>query len=154
MLLHSKHKKLWFFVAVFVASVVGLSPCRAQNCDSLVRPKYVTAPQVLDQLPQHKIQFYCNFAYNAFFWSDTLPQDAVVYNITDVSHKITGQHITQNTIIDRNTFSYYAYDFDEFQYRHYYQFIYFHVGDGNVAKYLVLRDINTIFNVCGQLMNN
>lgn len=154
MLLHSKHKKLWSFVAVFAMAVVASSPCVAQNCDSLVRPKFASVPQVYDQQPAQKIQHYCNFAYNAFYWSDTFPQNAVVYNISDVSSKATGQALSQNVNIDRNTFSYYAYNFDEFQYRHYYDFIYFRVNVGNGVRYLVLRDINTIFGICAQIENN
>ena len=154
MLLHSKHKKLWRLVAVFAMAVVASSPCVAQNCDSLVRPKFASVPQVYDQQPAQKIQHYCNFAYNAFYWSDTLPQNAVVYDIADVSNKVSGQHISQNKIINLNTFSYYAYNFDEFQYRNYYQFICFRVGAGNPARYLVLRDYNTIMNITLQLEMN
>lgn len=154
MLLHSKHKKLYSLVAVFVMAVAALSPCTAQNCDSLVRPKFASSPGIYEQLPPQKIQHYCLFAYNAFYWSDTLPQNAVVYDITDVSNKTTGQHIAQSKIINLNTFSYYAYNFDEFQYRNYYQFICFRVGAGNRARYLVLRDYNTIMKITLQLETN
>ncbi len=154
MSLHRKHNKLQLFVALFVMATAVCGTTVAQNCDSLVQPKFATTPQVFDQLPQHKVQFYCNFAFNAFFWSDTLPQNAVVYEISEVSHKISGQNLSQNTVIERNTFSYYAYNFDDFQYRHYYQYICFKVGNGNPAKYLVLRDYNTIMNICMQLEEN
>ena len=126
----------------------------AQNCNSLVQPKFADAPGIYNQLPQHKIQFYCNFAYNAFYWSDTLPQNAVVYNISDVTCKATGTNIAQNQTINLDFFSYYAYNFDEFQNRNYHSFIYFRVGMGTSVRYLVLRDFNTIMNICMQLEQN
>lgn len=150
----NKYSKLRYLVAVVAMMVAAVQIGFAQNCDSLVRPKFASVPQVYDQQPPQKIQHYCHFAYNAFYWSDTLPQNAVVYNISEVSHKITGQHISQNKIINLNTFSYYAYNFDEFQYRNYYQFICFRVGSGNAAQYLVLRDFNTIMNICLRLEEN
>lgn len=152
MLKGNKRNKLWCVVAVFV--IAALNTAVAQNCDSLVQPKFADAPGYFSQLPQHKIQHYCNFAHSAFYWSDTLPQNAVVYNISDVSSKATRRHISQNANINLEFFSYYAYNFDEFQYRHYHDFIYFRVNVGNGIKYLVLRDINTIFGICARIENN
>ena len=152
MLKGNNHIRLWCMVAVL--AITAANACVAQNCDSLVRPKFANVPGVYEQQPQQKIQHYCHFAYNALYWSDTLPQNAVVYNISDVSSKATGQNLPQNVNIDRNTFSYYAYDFDVFQHRHFYDFIYFRVNVGNGVRYLVLRDINTIYRICAQLENN
>ena len=152
MLKGNKCNRLWCVVAVFV--IAAVNTCVAQDCESLVRPKFASVPGVYEQQPQQKIQHYCHFAYNAFYWSDTLPQNAVVYNISDVSSKATGQNLAQNVSIDRNTFSYYAYNFEDFQYRHYHDFIYFRVNVDGGVRYLVLRDINTIFGICAQIENN
>ena len=152
MLRYTKHKRMLSFATLLMIMAIGT--CAAQDCESLVRPKFDGTPGVYDQLPQQKIQHYCNFAHNAFYWSDTLPQNAVTYNISDVRSKSSGQHLPQNTSIDLRSFSYYAYDFEDFQHRHYHDHIYFKVGSGTGIRYLALRDINTIYQICGQLENN
>lgn len=139
---------------ILATVLMATNSATAQNCDSLVQPKFADVPGYYNQLPQQKIQFYCNFAYNAFYWSDTLPQNAVVYNISDVTCKATGTHIAQNANINLDIFSYYAYNFYDFQALHYNDFIYFRVGAGTSVRYIVLRDYNSIMHICMQLEQN
>lgn len=133
-------------IAIFFVSIQNV--VSAQDCDKLVRPLFAQTPDVYDNLPQPKMDYYCNFAQNSFYWANRPPQNAHMYDISAVKNKATGENLLQDIEIDLDTFSYFAYNFEEFQYQHYYEETYFKVGSGKKVKYLVLRHYNDIHDRC------
>ncbi len=103
--------KLLAVVCIF-CGVSGIA--NAQDCHKLVSPLF--SSEAYNGMPQEKIDYYCRFARSAFYMTSTLPKDAIVYKITEVSDKKTNEKLLSAVKIDLNTFSYYAYEFDVSKY--------------------------------------
>lgn len=113
----------------------------AQNCDEIVLPHVNYDRAKLEQMPQDKIQWYCNFSRNSFFVTNEVPAGAIVHDIRDVVNKRTGAKVGDGFVVNLATLSYYAYNFDEFQYQNYDKTVYFHTP-GSPYRYLGLYTIN------------
>ena len=61
-----------------------------------------------------------------------------MYNITDVTNYQTGKKIGRDYVVDLDEMSYYAYNFDYFQYTNDKKTVYFRLNNGDY-RYLVLR---------------
>jgi len=113
----------------------------AQNCDEIVLPHVNYDRAKLEQMPKEKVQWYCDFSRNSFFVTNEVPAGSVVHDIRDVVNKRNGAHIANGFVVDLSQLSYYAYNFNEFQYQNYEKTIYFHTP-GSTYKYLGLYSIN------------
>ena len=125
-------------ILLFTAFAVNLC---AQNCDEIVLPHVNYDRAKLEQMPKEKIQWYCDFSRNSFFVTNEVPAGSVVHDIRDVVNKRNGAHIANGFVVDLSQLSYYAYNFNEFQYQNYEKTIYFHTP-GSTYKYLGLYSIN------------
>lgn len=123
---------------------------KGQDCHSLVSPHF--SEEIYRILPQEKLEYYCFYAQSAFYKTDALPDSAIVYNISDVVCNETNQPLPQNVVIDLNTFSVYAYNFYDFQHRHWGKEIYFETADSD-NKYLVLRSVVAIYDKVDELVS-
>ena len=125
---------------ILLLTIFAVSLC-AQNCDEIVLPHVNYDRAKLEQMPKEKVQWYCDFSRNSFFVTNEVPAGSVVHDIRDVVNKRTGAHIANGFVVDLSQLSYYAYNFNEFQYQNYEKTIYFHTP-GSTYKYLGLYSIN------------
>lgn len=135
-----KESKL-LFICMFIC--MGMA-ATAQNCHQLVSPHFPA--NVYSQLPSDKVEYYCRYARAAFYKTNTLPDSAIVYQISDVVNKQTNAALPQTAQIDLDTFSVYAYNFYSFQHRHWDKEVYFETAD-TTNRYLVLRTVKTIYRI-------
>lgn len=125
---------------------IGVSGLKAQDCRAIVLPMFNGDEARLDSYPVEKLEWHCKYARNAFYVSDTVPAGAVVMSITEVRNRQTGEYMTNETSIDLESLSYYAYTFRDQQYRY---------PKGNVTicfttpgsehPYLVMRSIDETY---------
>lgn len=127
-------------LTILLLTFFAVSLC-AQNCDEIVLPHVNYDRAKLEQMPKEKVQWYCDFSRNSFFVTNEVPAGSVVHDIRDVVNKRTGAHIANGFVVDLYQLSYYAYNFNEFQYQNYEKTIYFHTP-GSTYKYLGLYSIN------------
>ncbi|MBQ3579821.1 MAG: hypothetical protein II975_02365 [Bacteroidales bacterium] len=125
---------------ILLLTLFAVSLC-AQNCDEIVLPHVNYDRAKLEQMPKEKVQWYCDFSRNSFFVTNEVPAGSVVHDIRDVVNKRNGAHIANGFVVDLSQLSYYAYNFNEFQYQNYEKTIYFHTP-GSTYKYLGLYSIN------------
>ena len=97
----------------------------AQDCEAIVRPYFQANNINPDDLVAEKYEWRCHFSYNAYL--------------------VTKEHPSGNITIDLNTFSYWQYDFIEFQVQDYHKTIYFRTGSRS-TPYLALRCWDEIYD--------
>lgn len=69
---------------------------------------------------------------------DKIPENAIVYNFTELTNLVTKQHPSADFVVDLDHLSYWEYDFQDFQFKHYDYTIYFRLQNGP-RKYLAVR---------------
>ena len=106
-------KRLILVAAAIMA--IGVSGLRAQDCNAIMLPFFNGDAERLAAYPAEKLEWRCQYARNAFYWSDTVPEGAVVKSITEVVNRQTGIRMTADVQINLNTLSYYAYNFNDIQ---------------------------------------
>lgn len=93
---------------------------KAQDCEALMLPYFRGNVEQMneyrDNAPE-KFMYRCVFAQAAFYESDTIPAGAEVMDISKVVEYATGKFLSNDIVIDLNTFSFYAYNFDAIQVR-------------------------------------
>ncbi len=126
------------YIAVIIAMVGIGSKLSAQNCTEIVRPylEFRNIPQ--SQYPQEKFDWRCNFSRNSFYMCDSVPEGAKVFSISALTNNITKQHPAENYVVDLNVFSYWAWDFINFQKEDYFNTIYFDTHNAT-NRYLAVR---------------
>lgn len=124
---------------------------KAQDCYKLVSPNF--SEEVYNNTPADKLDFYCKFAQAAFYKTNTLPANAIVYPISAVVNKRTNENLSQSVQINLDTFSVYAYNFDTFRYRHWKKEVFFETSD-TVNRYLVLRTEGDMYDIATEMLNS
>lgn len=136
-------KKVIYAMAIAALVATGFS-VKAQDCKDIVLPHVNYNMVKLSNMSEAKIAWYCTFSKNSFFLTNEVPTGAKVYNICDLTFKRTGEHPKDNFQVDLTKLSYYAYNFDEFQYQNYHSTIYFHTPH-STYKYLGVYSIGDTF---------
>lgn len=88
---------------------------KAQDCYSIVLPKYGYDTAVMARYPDDKIMYWCFYSQAAFYESDTVPAGVDVYNISQVRETHGTNYLPQDYVVDLTTLSYFAYNFLAFQ---------------------------------------
>ncbi|MBP5341546.1 MAG: hypothetical protein J6Y52_04210 [Bacteroidales bacterium] len=126
--------------------VVTASMASAQNCAALLEPYFGSAEKTAQfaQENPEKFAYHCCEARSAFYESDVVPEGAILRSITEVRHRITGESLPADFVVNLTTLSYYAYNFYEgFQAQHYYGNVtYCFSTPSSTHPYLVLRSID------------
>lgn len=146
-------KKLLIFAFVIVASAF-IGRVNAQNCEEIVLPHINYNREVLDIMPAEKLDWYCRYSQSAFFMTDKVPTGAVVYDLTELVCKRDNAHVAADFMVDMNTFSYYAYNFYDFQIRTKNDQIYFRLNRGDRHKYLGVRTLLQMEKIANDPANN
>lgn len=137
-------KKVIFIV--FAVAVMGWAGhCQSEDsslsrdCDAIVRPyidlNYIDA----ETYPAEKLQYRCDFSKAAFYIVSEVPNGATVFDLSDLTNLVTGRKVPQDYPVDLNTFSYYAYNFMDFQRQDFKNTIYFRMGSRRDHRYLAVR---------------
>lgn len=128
-------KKLLIIASLII---LGSTQMNAQDCKQIVLPHFNYNTALLDVCPDVKIEQMCQFSRNAFYWADSVPEGAMVFELGQLTFKRDGSHLSNNEVIDLNTLSYYAYDFEVFQAKDERHTIYF-ATPGSKGRYLAVR---------------
>lgn len=108
-------------MVIIAALSMAVAGVRAQDCEALMLPYFGGDLEQLtdyrDNAPE-KYMYRCAYAQSAFYESDTVPLGAEVLDISQVVEWSTGEKLSRDIIIDLNTFSFYAYNFNQIQVRH------------------------------------
>lgn len=134
-------KKILIIAAV---TLLGALQLNAQNCNEICLPYFGNDTSVMNYCPAPKLAEICAQSRAFFFEADQAPEGALVFDISQLTHKITGQHPDINMVIDLDHLSYYAYDFKTFQFQDFYRTVYFRTP-GSTHQYLGVRDINSAY---------
>ena len=126
----------------------------AQNCESIVLPRFGYDTARMASYPEDKIMYHCYYSQASFYESDTVPAGADVFNIGEVQEAQGTNYLPQSYVVDLTTLSYYAYNFIAFQHRY---------PHGNVTicfatpssthPYLVLRSIDDAHQIAHDMMS-
>lgn len=126
------------YIAVMIAMIgIGSQVC-AQNRTEIVRPYLEFRNIPPSEYPQEKYDWRYNFSVNSFYMCDTVPEGAKVFSISVLTNYITKQHPAENYVVDLNVFSYWAWDFINFQKEDYFNTIYFDTHNAT-NRYLAVR---------------
>ena len=130
-------KKIVLFAMACMA--MGLwGSLKAQDCNEIVRPYFLINQIDSNEYPEGKFEWRCHYSRNAFYMVDKIPENAIVYNFTELTNLVTKQHPSADFVVDLNHLSYWEYDFQDFQCKHYDYTIYFRLQNGP-RKYLAVR---------------
>ena len=104
-------KKIVLFAMACMA--MGLwGSLKAQDCNEIVRPYFLINQIDSNEYPEGKLEWRCHYSRNAFYMVDK--------------------------VVDLDHLSYWEYDFQDFQFKHYDYTIYFRLQNGP-RKYLAVR---------------
>lgn len=134
-------KKILLIIAV---TLCGMMELKAQNCYEICLSYFRGDTVAYNACPQAKLDEICDQNRHFFFVTDEVGEGALVFDISEISSTITGLHPNINMVIDLNTFSYYAWNFYDFQKQDFYHTIYFRTP-GSSHRYLAVRDINDAY---------
>lgn len=130
---------------------------KAQDCETIMLPYFGGSHERMADYPAEKLEWRCNYARNAFYVTDEMPEKALLYSIEEVKDRWTGVALPRDFKVDLNTLSYYGYNFQDIQlkYKDLNTTICF-VTPGSAHKYLVLRSLNDMYAITefGKTDNN
>lgn len=132
--------------------LMGSAQLKAQDCKALTLPFFNYDTEAQQNYPFGKLMWRCAYAQSAFYTVDELPAGVQALNISQVVDKKTGRNLDAAIDIDLSTFSYYAYNFSEFQSRNFNNEIYF-ATPGSKFAYLVVRTINDMYLRADEIWN-
>lgn len=129
---------------LLIASVLfSFTILNAQNCREIAASYYGNIEDKLEDCAQEKIDWLCAYSHNAFFLTNDVPQEAKVFNISEVKNVFTGEPFATG-VVDLNTLNYYAFDFQKFQFQDYNKTIYFVIQNEDY-HYLAVRSNQEIY---------
>ena len=88
----------------------------AQDCNAIVLPLFQYDSVRLSQYPADKVMYRCLYSQASFYESDTIPAGVDVYDISQVKETYGTNYLPQSYVVDLTTLSYYAYNFQQFQF--------------------------------------
>ena len=127
-----------FAVFSMLALAFSLSAQSPMSCRDVVLPMVGGNEARVDSYPLEKLEWHCMFSRNSMYVANTMPADAFVYNISEVRDLATGKALPADYVVNLDSMSFYAFNFNEFRHRHYHSHIYFRTPSSPHA-YLVLR---------------
>ena len=140
-------KKITLFaVAVILLGIAANAQNQGQrDCASIVRDYFLVSGNDPNIYPPDKAEYRCQFSANSFFLTNDAPDGSFIFQFTELTNLITKEHAQPVSSIDLNTFSYYTYNFLDFQAKDYHRTIYFDL-DGNGRHYLAVRPYDEVMD--------
>jgi len=128
------------FLALLSVVFGAWNRAQAQDCDELLAPYFHLNHIDPQDYPPEKAEWRCTFAKTAFYFTNSLPENAVVLNLNNVVNLLTGEKLSSDFVVDLEHLSYYGYNFSQLQNQNDKKTIYFRIQN-NKHKYLALRSI-------------
>lgn len=132
-------KKVIFIAIATVLLGMSANAQSGRDCEKVMEPFFAVRGHNPADYPADKIEYWCTFSENAFYFVDRLPHNVFVFDFSVLTNMVTGQKAAADTPVDLNTFSYFSYDFINFQVKDYHRTIYFELHGNQPHKYLALR---------------
>lgn len=140
LILNTMKKVIFTTITILLIGWAGHT--KAQNCEAIVEPYLTLHGYTAETYPEDKAEYRCLFSQASFFLTKDLPHGVTVFMITELTDLITGQKVTNDLTVDLNTFSYYRYNFFDFQRQDFDRTIYFQIGQGRDRVFLGVRCYN------------
>lgn len=134
------------FTTILLAMICLSSKSFAQDCIAIVKPHLDRINCPVEEYPEQKLLWRCHMSYNTFYFTDTVAEGAVVFEFSALTNHLTDQHPQSNTVIDLEKWSYWAWDFDKFQFRAPNSTIYFDTHK-STNRYLACRPWNEAYRL-------
>ena len=133
-------------IVLTIMCIAAFTTLKAQNCEAIMLPFFGGNAELMANYPEPKFEWRCAYSRNAFYVSDTVPEDAEMHSLGELRNKMTKETLGEDFVVDLNTLSYYAYNFQQLQLQY---------PEGNVTicfptpksthKYLVLRSLDETY---------
>lgn len=130
------------FTLLTLAMMLVCGEVMAQDCDAIIAPLAQRRGLTPENYNAEKLMYFCVRARSFFYFTDNAPEGAKVFNLSEVVNNETQEPIPANFIPDLNTFSYYAYNFEQLQIQFNYQTLFFRLPRGAEYKYLACRSFS------------
>lgn len=143
--------KKYVLIAALMLSAAGV---KAQDCEALILPYFGNNRAVMDRYPADKQDYYCMMARAAFYVSDTVPAGAEVVNFSEVQPYRGSAPLPANYVVDLNTLSYFAYNFEMFQKRNGFETTVCFSTPSSTHPYLVMRSYSDMMEIVNNEFRN
>ena len=143
-------------IVIIAALLLGYTGLKAQDCEAIMLPYFKNNRAQMEGYRTHapeKFAYRCTFAAAAFYESDTVPAGAEMVSLTEVKNLQDGQSLTAGYVVDINTLSYYAFNFNLIQGRFPGREICF-ATPASRHGYLVLRTRDEMEKAASYVINN
>ena len=112
-----------------------------QDCDEVVMAYYGISRDYLDRVPEHKQWYFCTMSQLAFEYTDELPANALVLDITDLYDKQEQRMVDlANYTDDAMFFNLFRYDYIQMQGKYGLTTDIYFTLHNNGHQYLLLRN--------------
>ncbi len=125
------------FIVVVVFGATNMAS--AQDCSAIVRPLCIQRNIDTSTYPAEKLELFCSYSRNIFFFTQQVPEGANVHDIWELTDYMTGEKLPRTFVPDLNTFSYWGYNFEQFRPNSSMEYVYFRMGEGSETQYLGVR---------------
>ena len=138
-------KKIVLTIAtVLLLGVTANAQSTQRDCNAILQDYFAVSKNNPDTYPADKAEWRCKFSANAFYLTNDVPNGSTTFLFSQLTNLVTGVHPSDSTVIDLNTFSFYTYNFHDFQAKDYYRTIYFELK-GGPYRYLAVRSWGEMF---------
>lgn len=138
-------KKIILSASLVLLLGVAANAQSQRDCTAILRDYFAVSGHNPDTYPPDKAEYYCDFSFNAFYLTAEVPEGFTIFQFTELTNQLTGTHPAPVTTLDLNTFSYYTYNFHDFQVQDFHRTIYFALS-GNDHLFLAVRPYEEIFD--------
>ena len=143
-------KKRVLFAMVLLGASFGL---KAQDCNAIMLPYFGgDADRMANYMAvaPEKFEYRCVYASNAFYEADAVPADAEVLPISIVQSRFSEDRLSDDIVVDINTFSYYAYNFNALQMSYSDDKVLCFSTPSSAHPYLVLRSLHEMLRIANE----
>ncbi|MDY5969279.1 MAG: hypothetical protein SPJ13_04615 [Bacteroidales bacterium] len=96
-----------------IEGAAGDYPLLCKHCQQVTMDRY--EKDNLMHVPPVKVAYWCSYSKMAFFVADEIPETAIVYNLTQVVNKRSGNPFPDDYVVSLDSMNYFAYNFGDFQ---------------------------------------
>lgn len=142
-------KKILLMMPLMLLALCAGSKAQAQetiqvDCDEAVVARYGFNREILDVLDASKYYAVCSYSDLSFFFTNELPDNAVVLDITLLYDYRNECQVNASYSDESELLSYFRYNYKELQFRYGYQNDLFFTLHGSTHAYLGVRNMDYV----------
>lgn len=122
---------------------------QAQDCEYIVGCKYGHNAAAMSLLSPAKLDYYCRLSRNSMYVTNEVPSGARVIAISELKNVRTKEHLPMDFVVNMDSMSFYAYNFNDFQAMERNETVYFSTPNSEYP-YLALRSYKDMMILTGE----